>query len=75
MDLSFLAAIILAVNLVVFLGGCALAVYRTLGAPGRQTAMPKASAVHQERSGARSWRSFPVRLASRMAATPDRDGK
>lgn len=40
MDLSYLAVAMLAVNLLVFLGGCTLAVYRTHATPGRQTRPP-----------------------------------
>lgn len=45
MDLSYLAIVMLAVNLLVFLGGCTLAVYRTHVAPGRHTTTPHANAL------------------------------
>jgi hypothetical protein len=73
MDLSYLAAFILAVNVLVFLGGCILAVYRTHAARGRLTTPPETNAVRtRRRSGATSRRSIPLRLASRRSATPNR---
>lgn len=61
MDLSYLAAVMLAVNLLVFLGICILAVYGIHVAPGRQTA------PHNTK--------IPLRLARRHAATPNKGGK
>lgn len=76
MDLSYLAAVILAVNVLVFLGGCILAVYRTHAARGRQTTLPETNAVRtRRRRGLMSWRSITLRLASRRAATHNRGGK
>lgn len=45
MDLSQLPAVILAVNFLVFLGGCILAAYRTHVASGRKTTLSKAGVV------------------------------
>ena len=65
MDLSYLAAAVLAANLLVFLGGCILAVYRLHGEHARQMPPPQAVAS----------RAVPFRLVSRPEAATHRAGK
>ena len=65
MDLSYLAAAVLAANLLVFLAGCVLAGYRLHSEHGRQMPPPRTAAS----------RAVPFRLVSRRAAATHRAGK
>ena len=51
MDLSYVAVAILAVNLLVFLGGCTLAVYRTHAKSPDETALARLSIGGAHRGG------------------------